>query len=99
MSRTVGEERSVEVQVGALFGLEVRPSRIFVWPGADRDDRRIVSLGRPPKTIVIPRRRRRFRAGPIEVTLLGNPLLTLGQAGIAAARAARRTRGRALPPA
>jgi hypothetical protein len=46
--------------------------------------------------MVIPRRRRQFRAGPVEVTLLGNPIVTLGQAGIAAARAARRSRP-ALP--
>lgn len=95
-SRTVGEERSLEVQVGPLFGVDVRPSRVFVWTGSDREQRRIVPLGRPPRTMVIPRRRRQFRAGPVEVTLLGNPIVTLGQAGIAAARAARRSRP-ALP--
>lgn len=92
VSRTVGEERSLEVQIGPLFGVDVRPSRVFVWTGPDRQARRIVPLGRPPRTMVVPRRRRQFRAGPVEVTLLGNPLLTLGQAGIAAARAARRGR-------
>jgi hypothetical protein len=91
-SKTVGEERSFEVQIGPLFGVDVRPSRVFVWTGADRQARRIVPLGRPPRTMVVPRRRRQFRAGPVEVTLLGNPLLTLGQAGISAARAARRGR-------
>ena len=92
VSRTVGEERSFEVQIGPLFGVDVRPSRVFVWTGSDRRGRRIVHLGRAPRTMVVPRRRRQFRAGPVEVTLLGNPLLTLGQAGIAAARAVRRGR-------
>jgi hypothetical protein len=96
-SRTVGEERSFVLQVGALFGVDVRPSRVFVWGGNDRGSRRIVPLGRSPKTMVIPRRRRQFRAGPVEVTLLGNPLVTLGQAGVTALRAARKE-GRALPP-
>lgn len=90
VSRTVGEERSLEVQVGPLFGVDVRPSRVFLWSGPDRRACRIVPLGRRPRTMVIPRRRRQFRAGPIEVTLLGNPLFTLGQAGVAAARVARR---------
>lgn len=91
-SRTVGEERSLEVQVGPFFGVDVRPSRVFLWTGPNRGTRRIVPLSHRPRTMVVPRRRRQFRAGPVEVTLLGNPLVTLGQAGIAAARVARRGR-------
>lgn len=93
----MGEERSLEVQVGPLFGVEVRPSRIFLWHGYDRTDLRIVPLETMPRTIVIPRRRRQFRMGTLQVTLLGNPVVTLGQAGIAAARTARRRARRALP--
>jgi hypothetical protein len=39
---------------------------------------------------MIARRRRHFEAGPVQVTVHGNPVITVGQATLAFARAARR---------
>ncbi len=97
MPRHRGHERSVEVQVGRVFGLDVRPTRLFVWLGAERSRVRIVPFGRPPRLLRLPRRQRRWVAGPVRVTVLGNPILTLGQAGVAIARVTRREP--VVPPA
>ena len=78
--------------MGAVFGIDLRPSRVFVWAGPDRSGQRIIPLDRRPRILVLPRRRRQLHAGPVRVTLLGNPLITLGQAGLAAARATGRAR-------
>jgi hypothetical protein len=88
-------ERSVQVQIGRAFGLDLRPTRLFVWLGAERHRARILAFGRPPRVLRLPRRERRWRAGPVQVTVLGNPILTLGQAGVAIARVSRRD---AVPP-
>lgn len=77
------------VQVGGLGGVDVRPTRVFVWIGPHRDGERIVSFGRPPRPLMLPRRRREFTAGPVRVSALGNPLVTLGKTGFTLARAAR----------
>jgi hypothetical protein len=87
-----GHERSVVVQLGRVAGLDVRPTRLFLWLGGDRTIERIVPLGRPPRLLRIPRRQRHYAAGPVHVTMLGNPLVTLGQAGLAIAGARRSTR-------
>ena len=50
-----GQERQVAVQVGRSFGFDLRPSRLFVWAGAEREgherdqegDRRDSSLLHP----------------------------------------------------
>jgi hypothetical protein len=97
MTRTrVGEERRVEVQVGGLFGIDLRPTRLFVWLGPRRRGERILSLGAPPRLSRRPRRRREIVAGPVRVSALGNPIVTLGQTGLTIARAAR-ARGTELP--
>ena len=82
-----GVERSVEVQLGALGGLELRPTRMFVWGGSDREGReRIVSLGRAPQNLRSPHRERELQAGALHVRSLGNPLMTMALAGVHVAR-------------
>lgn len=74
-----GQERQFSVQAGPLFGIDLRPSRLFFWTGAEREGHeRIVSLGRPPKVMRAARRRRFVRLGSAEVSYLGNPAVTLG---------------------
>jgi hypothetical protein len=93
-----GVERSLEIRLGSLGGLELRPTRCFLWTGEEREGReRILSLGIPPRGLVVPRRERELHAGPVTVRSLGNPLFTVG---LAAAHAVRRLREerRELPP-
>jgi hypothetical protein len=92
-----GEERRVEIQVGGLFGLDLRPTRLFLWLGGRRRGERIVSLGEPPRLSRRPHRRREIVAGPVRVSALGHPLVTLGQTGITIARAARARVAAELP--
>ncbi len=94
-ARRRGVERSLEVQVGALGGFEVRPTRIFLWGGEERGGReRIVSLGAPPRNLMIPRRERETHAGGVRVRSLGNPLMTVALAGVHVARRMARERER-----
>jgi hypothetical protein len=93
LERVRGVERSVEVQVGGLGGFELRPTRVFLWAGAEREGReRVLPLGSPPRTLIVPRRRRELRAGAVSVHTLGNPLMTIALAGVHAARRLRRAR-------
>jgi len=86
-----GVERSLEIQVGPLGGFDLRPTRLFLWDGAERAGReRIVALGSPPKSLDLERRERELQAGAVRVRTLGNPLMTLALAGVHAARAAIR---------
>jgi hypothetical protein len=90
-SRVRGRERELEVQVGALGGFELRPTRLFVWFGEEREGRqRVLSLGSAPRSLMIPRREKELRAGAVRVRSLGNPLMTLALAGVHAFRAAAR---------
>jgi hypothetical protein len=90
-ARVRGRERELEVQLGALGGFEVRPTRVFVWVGSARGrQERIVSLGSAPRSLMIPRRERELLAGALRVRTLGNPLMTIALAGVHAFRAARR---------
>jgi hypothetical protein len=90
-ARITGVERSVEIRVGTLGGFELRPTRVFVWTGGQRDDnQRVLSLGLAPRPLVIPRRPRSVQAGSVEVRTLGNPLMTLALASVHAARRLRR---------
>ena len=89
--RVRGRERELEIQLGALGGLEVRPTRIFLWPGDERAGReRIISLGTQPRSLMIPRRERELSAGPVRVRRLGNPVMTIALACVHAVQAARR---------
>lgn len=82
-----GVERSLEVRIEGLGGFELRPTRLFLWAGEDRESsERLVSLGSEPRSLDIPRRERELRAGAIEVRTLGNPLMTLALAGVHAIR-------------
>lgn len=91
--RVRGVERSFEVQLGPLGGFDLRPTRFFLWSGDVREGReRIVSLGSAPRSLVIPRREREVRAGPVRVRSLGSPLMTVALAGVHAARKLSETR-------
>ena len=82
-----GVERSLEVRLGVLGGFELRPTRLFLWKGEERDQtERIVSLGREPRSLDIPRRETELKAGAVEVRALGNPLMTIALAGVHALR-------------
>jgi hypothetical protein len=90
-ARVRGRERELEVQLGGVFGFELRPTRLFVWSGKDRAGReRVLSLGTAPRNLMIPRRERELNAGVVRVRSLGNPLMTIALAGVHAVRAARR---------
>jgi hypothetical protein len=92
-ARIRGRERQLEIQLGAVGGFELRPTRIFVWTGADRAGRvRVISMGTAPRSLMIPRRERELRAGTLRVRSLGSPLMTIALASVHAVRAARRTR-------
>lgn len=95
-ARVRGLERSLQVQVGGLGGFELRPTRVFVWGGAERaGHERVLPLGSAPRSLTIPRRPREVQAGALEVRTLGNPLMTIALAGV---HAARRLRSSGTPP-
>ena len=74
-----GRERQLSIQAGPLFGVDLRPSRLFFWLGDERHGQeRVVSLDRPPKVLRGQPRRRFLRLGAAEITYLGNPVVTLG---------------------
>lgn len=84
-----GAERSFEIQLGGLGGFELRPTRIFLWSGEEREGReRIVSLGSEPRSLDMERHERELHAGGLHVRSLGNPLMTIALAGVHAARKA-----------
>jgi hypothetical protein len=86
--RIRGVERSLQVEIRGLGGLELRPTRLFVWSGDERaQSERILPLGSAPRTLTIPRRRRERQTGAVEMTTLGNPLMTIALAGVHAAKA------------
>jgi hypothetical protein len=88
-----GRERELEVQFGPLGGFELRPTRLFVWSGTERAGReRILSLGRAPRSLMIPRREREMTAGLVRIRSLGNPVMTIALAGVHVVRAARAKR-------
>ncbi|MGH2995904.1 MAG: hypothetical protein ACRDON_13000 [Gaiellaceae bacterium] len=90
--RVRGRERSLEVQVGGLGGFDLRPTRFFLWTGAEREGQeRVLSLGKAPRSLVVPRRPREVQAGALRVRTLGNPLMTIALAGVHAVRRLRET--------
>ena len=91
IERTTGE-RSLELQLGALGGFDLRPTRLFVWSGAEREERaRIVSLGFAPGDPGPEVPGRKVEAGAVSVRTRGNPLLTVALAGVYATRSAIRS--------
>jgi hypothetical protein len=90
-ARVRGRERGFEVQLGELGGFEVRPTRFFVWAGIERaESERILSLGRPPRSLLIPRKESEYHAGGVHVRSVGNPLMTVALAAVHTFRSARR---------
>lgn len=90
--RVRGVERSLQVQLGELGGFDLRPTRFFLWTGAEREGReRVLPLGSAPRNLRIPRRPRELDAGPVQVRTLGNPLMTIALASVHAARKLRRS--------
>ncbi len=86
-------ERALEVQLGPLGGFEVRPTRVFVWGGSEREGRgRILSLGAAPRNLVPNEQGRELRAGALRVRSNGNPVLTVALAGVYVARRLRSPR-------
>jgi hypothetical protein len=86
---TTRNERSLEAQLGALGGFELRPTRLFLWRGAEREGQaRIVSLGAPPARTDLPGDGRGLEAGPLRVRARGNALFTVALAGVYATRRA-----------
>lgn len=80
-----GAERSFEVKLGSLGGFELRPTRLFVWRGDEREEsERVVSFGKEPVGLEYPRNESTVRAGAVEVRTLGNPLMTIALAGVIA---------------
>jgi hypothetical protein len=84
-----GVERSLELQLGSLGGFELRPTRLFLWSGEDRDGaERIVPIGGAPRSLDVPHRERETRAGAVLMRTLGNPLMTIALAGVHAVKRA-----------
>ena len=87
-----GVERQIVLQVGPLVGIDVRPSRLFVWYGSERTGaERIVSLDRAPRVLRRARPRRYVQLRGLEVSYLGNPAVTLALASGAWYRRLRAT--------
>jgi hypothetical protein len=83
----VGTERAFEVKLGGLGGFEVRPTRVFVWTGAEREENeRLVPLAERPVGLDYSRRESTVQLGSIEVRSRGNPLMTVALAGAMAFR-------------
>ena len=90
-ARVRGRERGFEVQLGDLGGFELRPTRLFLWPGSDREGQaRVLSLGRAPRSLLLPRKENEYVAGAVRMRSVGNPLMTLALAAVHTARAVRR---------
>ena len=82
-----GSERAFEVKLGGLGGFELRPTRLFVWKGAERDgSEKLVSLADQPVGLEYPRQESTLRMGTVEVRSRGNPLMTVALAGAIAFR-------------
>jgi|GEM_PF-1711409 len=86
---TRGQEQGFSVTVGRWGGVELRPTRVFVWLGArDLGHERVVPTGMQPRLLRSARRRRHLRIGTWHVAFLGNPAVTLGLLGLNVARRA-----------
>lgn len=92
-------ERRLAVQVGVLFGVDVRPSRVFVWLGGRRPgEEAILPLGGAPALPRRPLAEKTTHIGPLEVTYAGSPAVTLPlSAGRAVRQALRARRARRTP--
>jgi len=89
--RVAGVERAVAVELGPVVGLELRPTRAFVRLGPGGRLVRVLPLSARPRPLRRPRRAWGVAVGPLRVTGIGSPVLTVGLAG---AHALRRALGR-----
>lgn len=82
-----GVERSLEIRVGSLGGIELRPTRLFVWKGEERaGNEQLVPIGERPAGLDYPRHETNVKAGAVSVRTIGNPLMTMALAGVIAFR-------------
>ena len=81
-----GAERAFEVKLGSLGGFELRPTRLFVWRGAVRDDEKVLPLAERPVGLDESRAESTIRVGSIHVRSRGNPVLTLAITGAIAVK-------------
>lgn len=90
-----GQERQLSLQVSTLLGCDVRPSRIFLWLGAERGEYQwIASLDRRPRVLRFGRPRRHFHVAGVRASYLGNPVVTIGLAAAGWFRHLRRVKRR-----
>ena len=93
-------ERTLIVSSERWGGLELRPTRLFVWISArEAGHEWLLPLGSEPRLLRRPRRRRHLTlARRVELSYLGNPVLTLTQFSYLVARRVLATRreGRAV---
>ena len=83
----VGTERAFEIELGGLGGFELRPTRVFVWTGDERErSQRLVPLADRPIGLDRSRRESIVHVGPVKVRSRGNPLMTVALAGAIAFR-------------
>jgi hypothetical protein len=81
------QERAFALIVDRVGGIEIRPTRVFLWIGGRvPGNELLISLDLPPR-LLRSARRRHLDLGPFHLSFLGNPLVTLG---LFAARAVRR---------
>ena len=79
------------MQLGELGGFELRPTRLFLWPGSNRETQsRVLSLGRAPRNLLLPRGETEYRAGSVRMTSVGNPLMTMALAAVQTVQAVRK---------
>ena len=82
-----GSERAFEITLGPLGGVELRPSRVFLWHGPERhESERVVPLADRPVGLEYGRTESTIRVGAVAVRSRGNPLLTVALAGAIAFR-------------
>lgn len=79
--RVAGVERTVCVEFGRM-GVELRPTRVLVRAGRHRAFVRVVPLSSRPRPLKKPRRARGVKAGPVSVTFVGSPAVTVTLAGV-----------------
>lgn len=95
-----GTERAFEIKLGSLGGVEVRPTRLFVWKGSEREvAERVVPLADRPVGLSHARQESTIRAGAVELRSRGNPLMTLAIAGAVALKRWADAPGEAPPRA
>lgn len=89
------QERALALTAGRLGGVELRPTRVFVWLG-DRVGRRewVLPMGAEPRLLRVSHRRRHLDLGACHLSFLGNPAVTVG---LLAYHAARKAAGRGKP--